>query len=103
MVGESNDETNFPCKLLVTDKQVSRLCKAFANESSANIKLSKTQLSKIVQLGGMDLFDFLVAPGVFLAKDIPKNVQKKMHGDRIMLTNNKIKNIVKVIRSLENR
>ena len=41
-VGESNDETNFLHRLLVTDTQVSRLCKAFANVSSANIKLSKT-------------------------------------------------------------
>ena len=27
-------------------------CKAFARDSSANIKLSKTQMSKILQLGG---------------------------------------------------
>ena len=33
------DETNFPGKFLSTDKQVSRLCRAFANNSSANIKL----------------------------------------------------------------
>ena len=32
--------------------QVSRLCKAFANNSSANIKLPKTQLYKIGQSGG---------------------------------------------------
>ena len=41
-VGESNDETNFLHRLLLTDTQVSRLCKAFANVLSANIKLSKT-------------------------------------------------------------
>ena len=41
MVGDSNDETNFPHKLL-TDTQVSRLRKAFANGSSVNIKLSNT-------------------------------------------------------------
>ena len=41
MVGDSNDETNFPHKLLLTNKQISRTCKAFANCSSANIKLSK--------------------------------------------------------------
>ena len=43
MVGDSNDGTNIPHKLL-TDTQVSRLRKAFANGSSANIKLSKTKL-----------------------------------------------------------
>ena len=42
MVGDSN-ENNFPHKLL-TDTQVSRLRKAFANGSSANIKLWKTKL-----------------------------------------------------------
>ena len=42
MIGNSNDETNFPHKLLFTNTQVSRLCKAFANNSSANIKLSQS-------------------------------------------------------------
>ena len=42
VVGDSNDEHNFSCKLL-TNTQVSKLHKAFANNSSANIKLSKTQ------------------------------------------------------------
>ena len=51
MVGDSNNETNFEHKLLLSDKQVSRLCKIFfANNSSANIKLSKNQLPKIVKL-----------------------------------------------------
>ena len=52
MIGDSNDETNFRYKILLTDRQVTRLCKDSANNSSANIKLSKTHLSKIVQLGG---------------------------------------------------
>ena len=47
VVGDSNDENNFPYKLLLTNTQVSRLRKAFANDSSANIKLSKTQMLKI--------------------------------------------------------
>ena len=37
-----NDETNFPHQILLTDTQVLKICKAFANNSSANIKLSKT-------------------------------------------------------------
>ena len=45
--GNFNDETNFPHKLLLTDTYVRRLCKAFANNSSANVELSKTQISKI--------------------------------------------------------
>ena len=47
VVGYSNDKTNFPHKLLLINTQVFRLCKAFANGLSANIKLSKTQLHKI--------------------------------------------------------
>ena len=43
MIG--NNETNFPRKLLLTNRQVTNLRKAFANHSSTNIKLSKTQLS----------------------------------------------------------
>ena len=39
-------------KLLLTNTQVSKLCKDFANGSSANMELSKTQLHKIVQSGG---------------------------------------------------
>ena len=49
MIGDSNDETNFPRKLLLTDRQVSNIRKAFANHSSIDIKLSKSQLSKMVQ------------------------------------------------------
>ena len=39
MVGDSNDGANFPQKLLSIDTQVSMIHKAFANRSSANIKL----------------------------------------------------------------
>ena len=51
MIGDSNDETNFPHELLLTDRQVSTIHKAFSNNSSANIKFSKTQLSKMTQSG----------------------------------------------------
>ena len=50
MIGDN--ETNFPHKLLLTSRQVSNLRKAFANHLSADIKLSKTQFSKIIQSGG---------------------------------------------------
>ena len=49
IVADSNDENNFLHKLLLTNTQVSRLRKAFANNFSANIKLSKIQLHKIGQ------------------------------------------------------
>ena len=53
MIGDSNEETNFPHKLLLTDRKVSKLRKAFANSLLANINLLKTHLSKIVQPGGI--------------------------------------------------
>ena len=52
MIGSSNDETNFPHKLLLTNRQVVNLRKAFANYLSTDIKLSKAQLSKMIQSGG---------------------------------------------------
>ena len=47
--GDSNDEYNFLHKFLLTDTQVSKLRKAFANNSSANIKSSKAKFHKTGQ------------------------------------------------------
>ena len=52
MIGNSDHEANFPHKLLLTNRQVTNLCKAFSNYLSIDIKLSKTQLSRMIQLGG---------------------------------------------------
>ena len=49
MIGDSNDKTNFLHELLLTNKQVSSISKAFANNSSVDIKFSKAQLSKMIQ------------------------------------------------------
>ena len=70
-----DDETNFPRKLL-TDRQVENLCKAFANKSSSDTNLSKTQLSKMLQSGGF-LGRFL---GPLLKTGLPliKNVIKPL-------------------------
>ena len=50
MIGDN--ETNFLHKLLLTNREVSNLRQAFANHSSTDLKLSKTQLSKMIQSGG---------------------------------------------------
>ena len=50
MIGDN--ETNFSHKLLLTNRQITNLRKAFKNHLSTNIKLSKTQLSKMIQSGG---------------------------------------------------
>ena len=49
IIGDSNDEANLPHELLLTGRQVSNIRKAFSNNSSADIKFSKTQLSKMIQ------------------------------------------------------
>ena len=50
MIGDN--ETNLPHDLLLTNRQVANIRKAFANNSSTDIKLSKIQVSKMIQLGG---------------------------------------------------
>ena len=52
VVEDSNDENNFSHRLLLTNTQVSKICKAFGNGLSANIKLSQTRLRIIGQSGG---------------------------------------------------
>ena len=52
MIGNSDDEINFSHRLLLTNRHVANLCKAFANNSSTDIMLSTTQLSNMIQLGG---------------------------------------------------
>ena len=52
MIGDSNDKTNFSHELLLTERQVSSVLKAFSNNSSIDIKFAKTQLSKMIQSGG---------------------------------------------------
>ena len=71
MIGNSDNETNFPRQLLLTNRQVANLRKAFVNNSSTDIKLSKTQLSKMIQSEG-----FLRLLGPLLKTRLPltKNV-----------------------------
>ena len=59
MIGDSDDKINFPDELFVTNRQVPNLPKAFASRSSTDIKSSKTQISKMINLGDF-LLDFLV-------------------------------------------
>ena len=141
LIGNSSKESNFQHKLLLTDTQVSIIRTALGNDSSVNIKLSKPQFSKSVQLGRF-LFG---APNIFdpplirnikslenpritsfvkefkdtSAKKINKDtfvnaglniISKKTKkgilsftGSGIIITNSKIKDIIKLIESPENR
>ena len=80
VIGYSIDETNFSHKLLSTDTQVSSIHKAFANGSSPNTKLSKTQLSMMVQLGEFlgRLLRSLLRTGVSLIKNVLKPLGKSV-------------------------
>ena len=80
MIGNSNDKTNFPHKLLLTNRQVGNLCKAFAKYSSADIKLSKTHLSKMIQSGGFlgRLLGPLLKTGLSLMKSVIHPIAKNV-------------------------
>ena len=78
MIGD--DESNFPHKLLLTIRQISNLRKAFANKSSTDIKLSKTQISKMIQSGGFlgRLLGPLLKTGLLLIKNVIKPLAKSV-------------------------
>ena len=76
----SNDENNFPHKLLLTNTQVSKLRKAFTSNSLANIKLSKTHLYIIVQPGGFlgRILGPLLKAGLPLIRNVLKSSAKSV-------------------------
>ena len=71
---------NSPDKLLLTNRHISDLRKAFANHLSADIKLSKTQLSKMIQSGGFlgRLLGPLLKTGLPLIKNVIKSLTKSV-------------------------
>ena len=75
MVGNSNDNTNFPHELLLTNRQVANICKAFANHSSSDIKLSK-----MIQYGGFlgKFLGPLLKTGLPLMKSVIKPLAKSI-------------------------
>ena len=125
MVSNSNDNTNFPHELLLTKRQGANIRKAFANHSSIDIKLSKTQLSKMIQSGGFlgNLLGKLAGPLMKVAMPLAKNVlapiglsaamsaidgsiKKKMLGSSaattLIISNDEMDDILKIVKSLEN-
>ena len=77
MVGNSNDNTNFPHELLLTNRQVANIRKAFAKNTSIDIKLSKTQLSKMIGFLGR-LLGPLLKTGLPLMKSVIKPLAKSV-------------------------
>ena len=80
MVGNSGDNTNFPHDILLTDRQVPNIRKAFANNLSTDIKFSKAQLSKIIQSGGFlgKILGPLLRTGLPLMKSVIKPLAKSV-------------------------
>ena len=122
LIRSYNLQTNFPHKLSLTDTQVSKICKGFANGSLANIKVSKTQLSKMIQSGKIVIRDLSIFRNIlssaakkgtdiarslwkdFLDKQIDKFNKEYITGEGsgITLSNNEKKDImIKLITSLE--
>ena len=127
MIGDSNDQTSFPHELLLTDRQVSSIRKALSNNSSVDIKFSKTQLSKMIQSGGVlgRLLGPLLKTGLPLIKNVitplaksvlvslgltaatsaaDAGIHKKILGSgstTLIISNQDIRDLIKIVKSLE--
>ena len=80
MIDNSNDEANFPHELLLTDRQVSSTRKAFANNSSVDIKFSKTKSLKVIQSRGFLGISLgpLLKTGLLLIKSVINPLAKSV-------------------------
>ena len=78
MIGDCDDKINSPHELLLTNRQVANLRKPFTSKSSTDIKLSKTQISKMIQSGGFlgRLLGPLLKTGLPLIKSVIKPLAK---------------------------
>ena len=129
MIGNSDNNTNFPHELLLTNRQVANLRKTFAKSTSKDIMLSKTQLSKMIQSGGFlgRLSGPLLRIGLPLMKSVIKplaksvlvplgltaaasaadaGIHKKILGSghnntTLIISNGEMDDILKIVKSLE--
>ena len=74
MIGNSDDKINFPHELLLTNRQVANLRRAFSNYLSTDVKLSKAQLSKMILSG--EFLGRLLGPLLKTGLPLMKNVIK---------------------------
>ena len=119
MIGHSDDENNFPHKLLLTNRQVAKLRKAFANYTSIDIKLSKAQLTKMLKGGFLRYLASLLNSGLPLLKSVIKPlgmfgltaaasvtdaaISKNILGSRtttLIISNDEMNDILKIAKSL---
>ena len=121
MAGNTDDETNFPHKLLLTNRQTLSLRKAINNHTSADIKFSKAQLTKMQKGGFLKVLMPLLKSGLPLLKSAVKPlgmlgltaagpatdaaINKKMLGSgyhtTLIISNNDIQDLLTIVKSLE--
>ena len=121
MVGNSNNKTNVPHKLLLTNRQILSLRKAFANHTSVDIKLSKSQLTKMQKRGFLKFLMPLLKSGLPLLKSVVKPlgmlgltaaasatdtaINKKILGSgghtTLIISNDDMQDLLKIVKSLE--
>ena len=120
MVGNSDDEANFPHKLLLTNRQILSLRKIFNNHTSADIKFSKAQLTKMQKGGFLRFLAPLLKSGLPLLKSVIKPlgmlgltaaasatdaaINKKILGSgnytTLIISNDDTQDLLKIVKSL---
>ena len=121
MAGNSDDETNFPHKLLLTNRQTLSLRKAVNNHTSAEIKFSKAQVTKMKKGGFLKFLIPLLKSGLPLLKSVVKPlgmlgltaaasatdtaINKKILGSgnhkTLIISNDDMQDLLKIVKSLE--
>ena len=119
MLGNSDDEANFPHKLLLTNRQVANLRKPFANHTPTDIQLSKAQLTKMQKGGFLRFLAPLLKSGLSLLKSVIKPlsmlgltaaatdaaINKKILGSgnhtTLIISNDDMQDLLKIVKSLE--
>ena len=117
------DGNDLPHELLLTTRQKTKLRNAFNNNMSTDLKLSKAQISKIIQSGGFlgSLLSKLAGPLMKVAVPLAKNIlaplgirtaasaidtgiQKKIHDSEtttLIISNEEVHDIMKIVQALE--
>ena len=120
MIGNSDDEANFLYKLFFTNRQVANLLKAFVNQTSTGIKLSKVQLTRMQKGEFYRFLAPLLKSGLSLLKSVIKPlgilgltaaasatdaaINKKILGSggtTLIISNNEMNDVLKRVKYLK--
>ena len=104
------DGSNLFHELLLTTRQKTKLRNAFNNNMSTDLKLSKAQISKIIQSGGFlgSLLSKLAGPLQLLHQQLmqafKKKKKKKKNGSgttTLIILNDELNDIMKIVQAFE--